>query len=476
MSYRLSGVSPSGLADSYSPKQRTALVLSGTGTAGAYHAGVLRALQEAGVKLDVVAARGIGVIGAIFAAVDGAQWLWDDKGFWRSPDVRHLYRWHAGLRLLVTGIACSLALVAVPLGAVVAGLLVFPADFVLRMAGMSSASGLVSRYLVLAQAAFAPGGLPTWLPRLVVLVLGVCLLVAAGLAYFRSPTRRQRGRFWWRLVPAPVSGAAAADRCWKVLWDLLRGAARLKEPVPLDLGRRYAELLAENLGQPGFRELVIAVHDIDARRDLVFALVSEHRRRSLVRRSTTGEAQARQAELFDLSGVARDHFPDAVAGSLAIPAATDPHQMSFSPDSYWRGETHRLCDRPGTLVRLIEELVLLDVEQIVLVSAAAESPGPHALAQPRLDGLGRIGDYLQASEAAILRDVAAMAAERGPSVFTIRPGHNPLGPFDFSGGFDDRSDRPLSLVELVTRGYEDAYLQFIEPIVGASGERVGEPV
>ena len=55
MSYRLAGVSPSGLADSYSPKQRTALVLSGTGTAGAYHAGVLRALQEAGVKLDVVA-------------------------------------------------------------------------------------------------------------------------------------------------------------------------------------------------------------------------------------------------------------------------------------------------------------------------------------------------------------------------------------------------------------------------------------
>jgi hypothetical protein len=348
------------------------------------------------------------------------------------------------------------------------------ATFVLRMAGQSSASGLVSRYLDFAQAAFAPGGLPTWLPRLVVLVLGVCLLVAAGLAYFRSPTRRQRGPFWWRLVPAPVSGAAAADRCWKVLWDLLRGAARLKEPAPIELGRRYAELLAENLGQPGFRDLLIAVHDIYARRYLVFALVSEHRRSGLVRRSTTGEAQARQAELLDLAGVARDHFPDAVAGSLAIPVATDPHQIAFSPDSYWRGETHRLCDRPGTLVRLIEELALLDVEQIVLVSAAPESPGPHALAQPRLDGLGRIGDYLQASEAAILRDVAAVAAENGPHVFTIRPGHTPLGPFDFSGGFDDRSDRPLSLVELVTRGYEDAYLQFIEPIVGASGERVGE--
>src|SRR5438132_1222159 len=43
----------------YSPQRRTALVLTGTGTAGAYHAGVLRALHEAGVKLDMVAGRGL---------------------------------------------------------------------------------------------------------------------------------------------------------------------------------------------------------------------------------------------------------------------------------------------------------------------------------------------------------------------------------------------------------------------------------
>ena len=38
----------------YSPELRTAVVFTGTGTAGAYHAGVLRALHEAGVKIDVV--------------------------------------------------------------------------------------------------------------------------------------------------------------------------------------------------------------------------------------------------------------------------------------------------------------------------------------------------------------------------------------------------------------------------------------
>src|SRR5204862_1397779 len=83
----------SGPADHYSPQLRTALVLSGTGTAGAYHAGVLRALHEAGVKLDVVAGRGIGAMGALFAAVDGAQRLWGEKGFWRSAAVSNFYAW-----------------------------------------------------------------------------------------------------------------------------------------------------------------------------------------------------------------------------------------------------------------------------------------------------------------------------------------------------------------------------------------------
>src|SRR5438045_4151030 len=45
-----SDATPSSAADSYSPQIRTALVLTGTGTAGAYHAGVLRALHEAGSR------------------------------------------------------------------------------------------------------------------------------------------------------------------------------------------------------------------------------------------------------------------------------------------------------------------------------------------------------------------------------------------------------------------------------------------
>jgi hypothetical protein len=461
---------PSPGAESYSPQRRTALVLSGTGTAGAYHAGVLRALHEAGVKLDIVAGRGAGVIGALFAAVDGAQRLWDEKGFWRAPVVRTLYGWRASPRVIAWAFLTALTIVAVPLATMALGLIVFPLDFLLKMVGVGGPAGLVGAYLRGAQRAFAPEALPTWLPRLVLLVLG-----AAGLVAFIDgwmDTRRgARGPFWWWMVRAPLASGTAIDHCWRVMWDLLRGAAQLKRPTPAELGRRYTEMLAENIGQPGFRELLVAVHDADAHRDLVFALVGEGRRRDLIRRSTTDAAGARRAEVFDLAGLARDHLTDAVAGALTVPLATEWHSVTFAPDGYWRGETHRLCDRPASLIRLVDELIDLDVQQIVLVSAAAEAPGPHALAAPRLDGRGRLGEYLVSAESAIVRD--ATTTTGGVRIFTIRPAHNPIGPFDFAGSYDDRSHRRQGLEELMSRGYEDAYHQFIEPVVGASGERVG---
>jgi hypothetical protein len=459
----------------YSPQLRTALVLTGIGTAGAYHAGVLRALHEAGIKLDVVAGRGMGAVSALFAAIDGGQSLWSEKGFWQASGVRTLYGWRPALRVVFWASVLSVVIVMAPLAAMAVGAIVFPIDFVARMLGLGGADGLTGAYMRVAALAFAPDGLPTWLPRLAVLVLGSAALIVAAGAAVTAGRRRQRGSFWWRGVGSPLSSRDALEHCWGALWDLLRGAAALKQPVPAELARRYVELLAENIGQPGFRELIVAVHDLDAHRDLVFALVAESRRRGLIRRASTVAADARRAEVLDLSGVARGHLADAIAASLSVPIVTDPCAMTFAPDAYWRGETHRLCDRPGSLTRILEELADLGVVQAVIVSASPELAGPHALAAGRLEGKGRVGEYLQSSEAAAVRDATRLVAGRAPrmSIFTIRPGHNPIGPFDFGGEYDDRSDRRQPLTELVGQGYEDAYHQFIEPVVGASGERVG---
>ena len=56
----------------------------------------------------------------------------------------------------------------------------------------------------------------------------------------------------------------------------------------------------------------------------------------------------------------------------------------------------------------------------------------------------------------------------------IRPTHNALLPLDLEGADDRASDRLALPAELVTRGHEDAYRLFIEPALGAAGERVGE--
>jgi Patatin-like phospholipase len=460
---------PHHASEPYSPKLRTALVLTGTGTDGAYHAGALRALVEAGVKIDLVAGRGIGAVGALFHAIDGASRLWDENGFWRSPGIDALYRWRRIPKLAVAALATAALIVAVPILAVALGLVVFPLDFLVKVVGLGGASGLVGWYTAMANAAFAPSALPTWLPRLVLLVLGTA--VAAALADgWRQFSRVPRGRFWWRMLRPPVSAQDAFDRTWRVLWELLRGAAQLKQPLAADLARRYVEVAADNLGQPGFRELLITVHDVDAHRDLMFALVAEHRRRDLVRRPSTAAAELRRSEVFDLAGADRELLADAIAASLAIPLATEPHAVRFPADSYWRGEVHRLCDRPASLVRLMDELIELGVEQIVLVAGAEEGAGPHALAPPRLDAFGRLGEYLESSEAAVIRDATTTTA--GVRIYSVRPVHNPIGPLDFSGGFDDRSARRQPLHELMGRGYEDAYHQFIEPVVGGSGEKM----
>jgi hypothetical protein len=116
----------------------------------------------------------------------------------------------------------------------------------------------------------------------------------------------------------------------------------------------------------------------------------------------------------------------------------------------------------------------MGVQQIVLIAASPESSGPHTLAPPRLDGRGRLGEYTASFEAAVVRD--ATTTTGGVRIYTIRPVHNPIGPFDVDGGYDDRSDRRQPLDELMARGYEDAYHQFVEPVVGASGERLTERV
>jgi hypothetical protein len=460
----------------YSPERRTAVVLSGTGIHGAYHAGVLRALQEAGVKVDLLAGHGAGAANAALGAIDGQALTWEPGGLWVRPGARDFYSWTPPVLTLSRLVALLAALLLLPLLVVVAtALVVYPLGFVLDTVGPGTGTAIVASYQAMLQRAFAPGMVPAVVPRLGVIVIVAAagaLLTVATRARWRARPRTSLGAPWWSVLGAPVDASAIKRTLAGVLSQLLKGAGTAGEPDATGLGGRYGEVLNESLGQPGFRELIVAVSDLDTRRDVIGALLREPYSNDFL---AARPARDRDADILDLSGPARGHIVDLVTAGLTPPVLTEPHAIQFAADGHWRGETHRVCDRPGIIHRLLEEVAAAGVTQVVIVSACATSSDPHQLRVTPLDIRHRLGEFVAAAEAAALRDAAETARLRFDAVYVIRPAHNALGPFDCAGAYDRTSERHVGVAELVRQGHDDASRQFIEPVVGASGERLARP-
>jgi hypothetical protein len=326
---------------------------------------------------------------------------------------------------------------------------------------------LASAYASTVHAAFAADALPTVVPRLVTLLFASAFVVLAATA-FRTHVpaapggigggHRDRGRWWARIVGAPWSAEPGLRHVRTSLWHLFRGPTNAKEPAPPELSRRYAELLFDNLGQPGFRELILATLDVETRSDLIFAAIAEPRRPAFFQRG--------RGDLIDLSGVGRSQVLDALAAAVAIPVLTEPHVIAFSLESYWKGEAHRISDRLAAVPRLLEELSAAGVDQVIVVCPDSDRSAPHRLTTPGGSLRARVAEQLTAGDTAVVRDAMLTHKKRFKGLFLIQPAHNPIGLLDFEGTYDARSDRYQSLGELMDRGYEDAYRQFIEPVVG----------
>ena len=274
--------------------------------------------------------------------------------------------------------------------------------------------------------------------------------------------RRSRARARRRRSRRGAGGGCSARRCRRgrrragalaELWNLIRGAAPSRRRRARELGRRYIELLTENLGQPGSASCCVAVHDMDARRDLVFALLGAARIAAAILRrvpGATAERGRRAAPRRSISPAsARDHAARRARRGAGVPIATEPHLAVVLAGRPWRGETHRLCDRPGSLTRLLEEVAAAGAEQVILVSASPPPARPHELsagrgrpARPRR----RTAGAFEAADAA--RRARAVRPAASPASSSSGPAHNPLGPLDFAGVYDERSDRRTALGEL----------------------------
>jgi hypothetical protein len=461
------------MPDSYAPRRRTGVVLCGAGTAGAYHAGVLRALHEAGVKVDVLAAHGAGIIMALASAVDGGARLWDPAGPWTDPRLRGAYRWRPALRAAGFGLLVAVGLLLSPLVMLLFAAVVYAASVAAALVNLTPLSvSLVGGYRRLIEMLFDPPVLPTIIPRAVVLavlvVVAVLIAAAFDAARHERSRRRMAGSFWWRLIGSPLDAREPGGTLADALWRLVRGASNEPRPATGEIGRRLVDVLADNFGQPGFREVMVAVHDLDARRDLVAAVLPAASRAAF--ETKPGLRDPREAEIVDFTGPQRELVLDFLMAGLRLPIATAPWLVEFPAASYWRGERHRLCDRPELVGRLVDELVNIGIEQVILVSPAPPPALPNGMRSRPVDLRARSGELLRSIETAALEDGLAAAAGRCSSAFVIRPDHNPIGPFDFAGCYDEASDRRRTIAELMQQGYADAYRHFIDPFV-AAGER-----
>ena len=194
--------------DLYSPERPTAVVLSGAGADGAYHAGVLKALHAAGVKVDLVAGRGVGVLGAVLSAVDGAALLWEPLGFWQRPALGHAYRPTWRYRAIGLTLLSILAVLALPLLLLAAAALVWPLAFGLGLLGLDWGAAVARGYADVVSWAYAPGAVAD---------VGAAADPAAG--WRRHPGPGRRGRLGGDDLPAAARrrpALAAARRAGRL--------------------------------------------------------------------------------------------------------------------------------------------------------------------------------------------------------------------------------------------------------------------
>ncbi len=454
-------------------------MFTGSGSSGAYHAGALKALDESGVKIDLVVGSGVGVAAAAFAAVTGGPKLYGPGGFWSGVRRRSLYR----LRPVVSAMLALLGL----------SFLTFVAPMLLGLAfGMAVTLLLIVERIVPSFAARALALLRSvpeslsgpYLAAQVVPVFALAVLTLVALAVVWLRDRRRFAEAFESFLDA----RPGLQRLRAVVWQVAGGAAaRTPAPGEAELGRRYVSLLAENLGQPGFRELVLRTADLDRGGSLSFVLLKDA--------AVVTRRPGPLSEAVDLLGAGQDAlFFDALATGLLCPLALPLRRVSFPRGAVHAGETHRLTDATFVAGSGIAEAVAAGAEQVIVVTGVPETPAPLAR---RRGPMARIDASLRALETRAAQEIgqaerinrlvgtlghrgsdgrgawedpASGRVFREVDLWVIRPQRRALGPMELDGVRDPATEVLQTTEDLVEMGFRDAYRQFLEPVVGQSPE------
>jgi len=473
----------------YSPKRRTALIFTGSGSSGAFHAGVLKALDESGVKIDLVVGSGIGSVAAAFSAVAGGAKLYGPGGFWDELRWRSLYSLRPLLRaaLVLLSMTFGAFLLPVALG-LLAGLLVpFLLAVELAVPGsLSRAAGAVSPLL-----------LSLAVPYLVALALPILALSLLAFGFAAVTLLRRRRRFP-EAFEAVLDARPGERRLARGLWEVARGAAlSTAPPDERELGKRYVGLLAENLAQPGFRELILRTTDLESGDALPFVLLQDGYKAAFA----AARARGPRSRLDGLPGAVdlradgcAELFFDAVATGVSAPLASSVRRVAFPRGGLYAGETRRLAEAALAGGSGLAEALAAGAEQAIVVSATPESAAPRRRRGPLASLDAALGTL---ERQAVERDVesaerinrmvetlghrtedggrawqdpATGRLYRDFSLYVVRPPRRGLGPLELDGARDPGTDVLETPADLLELGYREAYRLFVEPVVGAAPE------
>lgn len=461
----------------YSPKRRTALVFTGSGTTGAYHAGALRALDESGVKIDMVVGSGIGALSAACAAVQGGAKLYGPGGFWSDVSPGAFYRLRPMARAAVGLLGLAFGVFAAPVLLGLALGLAFPLLLIADRL-LPGTTGRVLGWLLPAPSTLSG-------PYLAALAIPVFLLALAGTAALAWLLLRDRRRFP-EAFESLFDARPGILRLRRLLAEVAGGAAlRGAVPSEAELGRRYVALLSENLGEPGFRELVLRTADLDRAGPLSFRFLRE---------GTAAGERPREGGVpagVELRSPGQDALLfDALATSVLCPFGLPPRRVSFPKGAVHAGETHRLTD--ATLVggAGVAEAVAAGAEQVIAVCgvpAEASPPGRRRGALARVDASLRVLERQAAREIDDVERESRMAATLGHrtadvqgawqdpasgrlvrevDLWVIRPERRAIGPLELDGTLDPATEVRQGVEDLLEMGFKDAYRLFVEPVVG----------
>ena len=464
---------------------RTAVVFAGSGASGAYHAGVLKALDEAGVRIDLMVGSGVGVLAAAFGAAGSGASLYGEKGFWRGLSTRQVFRLRPGFRFLrALGLVALSAFLVPALIALLLGLLL-PAFLAVDFARPGFMVD-VSRTL----AALAPGlrlffvfalAAPTF--------LGFLFLLFRGASILKSSRRR-----FGEALESAFDLSGIEREIARRLWEVARGPA-LNEPPPdtAEIGRQYAALIAENAGQPGFRGLVLRAANLDAPGPLVLKLTADGRASS---RAALGD------DLLDLQEPsAAPLLYDVVASAFSAAPMVSPRRVRLPKQGVFGGEVHRIAEASAISGSGLSEAIAMGADQIVLVTATSRDPGPYAvrrglrslaaaclalrertaieddLAQTeRLNRIVETVGHQKSTGEREWQDPLTGRRFRPVIVHTVRPRRALLRPLDLDGAVDPSNEVETSLLDWLEEGHRDAHRCFLDGALGEDRLRgSGEP-